>query len=526
MNTFHGITLGPVADTLGQAKKTRELWAFSFILSYLMREILLQIGDKHIISPSMASINIDIENGVCGYPDRAYCTSLTEVTMPIFQTAIESIANRLAETGKESQMCDSLKSMLRIASIKLEGNESLPLKRINEALNGAEFYERLNPNNGWKDCLSYDKLYTIAFGPKGNLRGKGSKILLEQFNMRRVFSVVEIANREFERSQQFAKLQEEITNSSKDRFEDEENKNVLNFKKNIGKQNLRMRNNYMCLVQADGDNIGSNLENNPELLKQFSPIMEAFAKDAVNQIVDFGGHPIYAGGDDLLFIAPLVNKSGEHILSFLKKLNNNFKSPEMKSIIPSASLSFGLSISYYKFPLQEALEASRKLLFQKAKNIEGKNAISFALLKHSGQNLVGSLKNESVTFDIVEKMISSTLSSDFKGNNRVLRDSKEDIESIEPDFLTSIMYKLMELPEETIVKAAHSEDTLRYFFGNQFNEKPHSLKCEFLKQVQSLMLSLDIRKTEEGSKVNQINSVQNLYTILRLIHFFIAKEHE
>lgn len=74
-----------------------------------------------------------------------------------------------------------------------------------------------------------------------------------------------------------------------------------------------------------------------------------------------------------------------------------------------ASLSFGVSISYYKYPLYEALESARNLLFGKAKKVEGKNAIALDLRKHSGGSFYMELsKNEGNLRDKFNAMIAAS----------------------------------------------------------------------------------------------------------------------
>ena len=116
---------------------------------------------------------------------------------------------------------------------------------------------------------------------------------------------------------------------------------------------------------------------------------------SIEIIEDFGGVPIYAGGDDLLFLAPVVGKDKCHIFALLDKIENQaFKNvhdtveklhlKDEKGKLIEASLSFGVSMTYYKYPLYEALECARKLLFNRAKRTDGKKAVAWSLRKHSG----------------------------------------------------------------------------------------------------------------------------------------------
>jgi len=169
---------------------------------------------------------------------------------------------------------------------------------------------------------------------------------------------------------------------------------------------------YFCVVQADGDNVGKTVSHkglaNGKVLEISNKLVQ-FGLDATKLIKDFGGLPIYAGGDDLLFIAPVIGKDGTHIFNLLDSIENSaFKG--VKDVVDvlglkddegneiKASLSFGVSISYYKYPLYEALESARNLLFGTAKNIKQKQAIAWSLRKHSGGTFEAafSLKDETL----------------------------------------------------------------------------------------------------------------------------------
>ena len=125
----------------------------------------------------------------------------------------------------------------------------------------------------------------------------------------------------------------------------------------------------MAIVHADGDNIGKVIETlkTHDEFKKFSSNLSSYSQQAVEIVEKYGGMPIYAGGDDLLFFAPVVNKEN-HIIDLLLDLDQLFNRlfVDFKTS-PAPSLSFGVSISYYKYPLFEALEVSRELLFGNAK---------------------------------------------------------------------------------------------------------------------------------------------------------------
>ena len=48
MTTYLAITIGPIYATIQQARRTRELWAASYVFSLLMRELLEVLKDEKI----------------------------------------------------------------------------------------------------------------------------------------------------------------------------------------------------------------------------------------------------------------------------------------------------------------------------------------------------------------------------------------------------------------------------------------------------------------------------------------------
>jgi CRISPR-associated protein Cmr2 len=224
------------------------------------------------------------------------------------------------------------------------------------------------------------------------------------------------------------------------------------LKKSFEKE-LKSFHKYICVVQADGDNVGKTVSHQGlsyEKVKEISEALLQFGKNAKTAIDVFGGLPIYAGGDDLLFIAPVVGKDSTTILDLLDKLNDisfscvknvidslNLKDKDNKEI--KASLSFGVSVSYYKYPLYEALESARNLLFGKAKKVDGKNAVALDLRKHSGGSFYMELsKNEGnlrdkfnamIAASSAEESVVSAVSHKIRGNEGLLKLWIEDSEA-------------------------------------------------------------------------------------------------
>lgn len=153
---------------------------------------------------------------------------------------------------------------------------------------------------------------------------------------------------------------------------------------------------YFAMVCSDADNMTALTEKFHNVdIKKFSKVCFDYTDKAVKMIRDYGGLPIYAGGDDLLFIAPVESTSGENIIGLCQRINKSYcnEIDILKKEIPVInkqyvpSISFGISIQYHKLPLYEALANAKRLLFAVAKTSKNKNTIAVELQKHSGQTL-------------------------------------------------------------------------------------------------------------------------------------------
>lgn len=265
----------------------------------------------------------------------------------------------------------------------------------------------------------------------------------------------------------------------------EENQNLFEQIKVMTKEDLKNYHKYIAIVHADGDYMGKVIETSSNL-QDVSQKLFDFANESHGLIKKYGGTTIYAGGDDLLFFAPVKNGK-QTIFDLLEDLSQCFDDK-----FDQATLSFGLSISYHKFPLYEALEISRNLLFDNAKK-EPKNAISFKVIKHSGQ-----------TFSV-------TL---HKGNAEIYTKFRELLGSIDDqesgNFLGSFHHKLYE--QRLLIEAiATNRDRLTNYFKNNFNESGHDTYQPFFTQIGDFIYSV------YNSNIPQKHEL--IYATLRFVKF-------
>ena len=368
---YTAINIGPILSTLGMARKPRELWAASYMFSHLMSCIYLKAKQKcDIISPAEPDKSL---TGVGIYPDRIYIKGECDAKS-IIDDAMWDFYSDLHDGKKERSSNNPDLNYFNVMSAECEANgDSRAIATLNQKLDVLELC------NLAADCDLAKNIYGII--------------------SKRVFSsLFELA-------------------TGKDRLPIPELKTIANAQREANKDvKEKSHHRYFCVVQADGDNVGKTVSNSglkDGAVTEISKALVKFGQDATKIIRDYGGLPIYAGGDDLLFIAPVTGNDNTHIFNLLDKIENEAFSGVHQAVYNTgiededgnkieASLSFGVSISYYKYPLYEALESARDLLFGTAKHITAKKAIAWSLRKHSGE-----------TFDAAFSLKDDTLKTQF-----------------------------------------------------------------------------------------------------------------
>ena len=369
---YTAINIGPIIKTLGMARKPRELWAASYLFSYLMKCIINALPQNDILSP--ATFGDTEKNGVGLYPDRVFVRG---------EVKYESIKPVVEEFAKTVCLPVSYFNVMLVSDEY--DRDSAAIKNLNGLLDRMELFNMADEGD------SSDKVRTFLIKDNNALLVKDA--FTGGFPKETLGEIAAV-----ELKDDISK--DEWDNFKKDLKADDDKVSSDAFKNHLPKDKLKSYHKYICVVQADGDNMGATVANSQlpkDKVKNISTELLKFGINATNAIR--GGLPIYAGGDDLLFVAPVVGKDGKSLLWLLDHINNdlfgdvskmvdelNLKFEEGKNEGKDihTSLSFGVSISYYKYPLYEALESARNQLFGKAKHVEGKNAIAVDWRKHSG----------------------------------------------------------------------------------------------------------------------------------------------
>jgi CRISPR-associated protein Cmr2 len=550
MNNYLAITIGPIYKTMSKARNTRELWSISFTFSYLMKCLIQEFKSfGELQSPSL-KVEFPL-HGAGVFPDRCFF----KLSQPISQNSINDfICKALTKFSELTGYNASELNHFRIYAVQIE-LESNPIQQLNQMLDALELHQKYSNKRPldfidyWQDPRYFQKLYDEGFGKDSILPYIKINYYSGIYNIiRRFKSIPEISTTELE-LKNGSKYRDALGMQFLDRKKGEINfehlvrdfKNelepdqIISKLKSSFKDDFKFRHKYFSIVQADGDNVGSlikELEKKGGNIMDLSEALNDFVREASDVLVRYRAFPIYMGGDDLLFFAPLTNENfenngldfsaevsgmqaegesvvrGDHILFILSILNELFKKKLAKIVLEflpnkQVSLSFGVSIGYYKKPMNEILNESYRLLVEGAKNQPGKNYISVQLEKHSGQAF-------SFGFNQNTKLYYNFL--------RLTNESRTKDEN----FLNSVMFEINS-QRELLINVADDMDNLMCFFNENFNESNHLAFKPFFKQVASLINETFKWYAHESNELK----MSRIYSSLRFIQFLISKDsHE
>jgi len=540
---YIALTIGPIIKTLSMARKTRELWGASYMFSYLMRETLRTLKKEHVLIPFYEDLSSKSSQnyGAGLYSDRIILKT-NDFGVNDLRLAFEKqlkvlafdIGLRLDESNETIE--NFLKNFLKYYAIEIELSETdivaingkdnkSPILAINKYLDTCELQENYVSQETCNYLSEYFNI--INFKSKGDF----SILIKDAFDGKKVFpSIIEIATKELSTKRNYNDKVQETQVEEENSFEQKkalknDHENTLMAKiKELAGEDFRSRHKYICILQADGDSIGkviSEIGNDEDQITAFSKCLYDFAKKAAQLVFEYGGQPVYIGGDDILAFAPVYN-NGKNIFDLITVLDQEFFA-KFKDYEVQPSLSYGISISYYKFPMAEALSEARNLLFRKAKeykflakDAEGKNiqknAVAFRVLKHSGQYFGCTLRKDSKSYTEFKKMILSQFEKD--------------------SFLNSVPHKI--LSNEVLIKAIGNDPVkVENFVNNNFNERihkdenlPYKKFLDSLKNFIPMVFAEYKEKQKDDCEKEPDNRIEVLYSTLRMVKFLNQKDNE
>jgi hypothetical protein len=220
---------------------------------------------------------------------------------------------------------------------------------------------------------------------------------------------------------------------------------------------------YVAVVQADGDSLGK-LAASIGKPNRLSELLFQFAAAAEDLVWRNGGIPIYMGGDDILTLMPVYYK-GKTVIDFVAEAAELYRKiltdgPKGKAADAPPTISFGVNIAYYKYPLSTALADAGELLFEHAKST--RDALALQLTHHSGSRERVTLSIGAPEFDQVADLLRWTLA----GKRPV-----EDKAPVDFQLPGGLRYNLGRF--ENLMAEMPSAERLQAFFENNFNEGEH-----------------------------------------------------
>ena len=554
---YLALTIGPIYKTMSQARKTRELWSASFSFSLLMKYLIDEFS-KHgeLLSPS-PNVKLPL-HGAGVYPDRCYI----KLNKAMTETEINN--NKEIALKEFSLATGYNPNELAYFQIYVVQKEIAcnPIKSLNVILDGLELSKKyfsiktFDINYYWNtQSVSpefFQNLYEKGYGddeilPPILVKYSGAK----SKTFKRFKSIPEISTTELEKQHpseywnalgiQYLKtsngeinFEQLAQNKEDEQIED----NIINALKSEFKDNFKFRHKYFTIVQADGDNVGSligEIEKNNGDIMSFSNALNEFVSSAAGELKKYGAFPIYMGGDDLLFFAPLTNDkyefegldfrelfppeknekyrvNGNNVFFLMTRLNFMFKeklAPIVNKYMKdkTVSLSFGLSVGYYKKPMNEILAESYELLFYNAKKQPCKNYIALKLEKHSGQSLdFGFTQNTPLYYYFLN------LCTESKGKDE--------------NFLNSVMFKINN-QKKIIIELANDVNKLKYFFDENFNEASHKNYQAFFEAVRHIIHETFSWFAHEKpvDENHEDKRISRIYSCLRFVQFLNANDN-
>lgn len=504
---YIALTIGPIYKTLQFARTTGELWGGSYIFSYMMKKIIEKLLEKNrnFVIPNVEDdtlfekgkeVGLFHDRFIFEVEEKGDFEELGHIIQELLDQMAKDISDALGKMKEKDrkEIRDYLQNYFQFYYIEKEVVEN-PILELSPILDTIELQSQYVKQESIN--------YILEFLKNDHIK---KSFLMKGMNIKGFTSLYEIASSGLE-IKDIKADDEDYYKEVKERLKKE---NRLDEFKKVYK--------YVAIVQADGDNMSSiikklsdgqgidkKIEQETEkdsitTFQEFSSKLHQFASEAHRIIKgDNKGMTIYAGGDDLLFFAPVFSK-GKHVFSVLDEITNEFDNQfnTSKNMEDRPTLSFGVSIFYYKYPLYEALEEARDLLYRSKNYINGddkKNAISFSVIQHSGQAFGTTFKKNSESYLIFKRIL--------------------DLSIEQSDFLKQVYHTLMR--DQVLLKEIIGDKVrLKNYFENNFNESIHKQEKnkKYLDLVQELLYTVNREYDKSFDEKMEI-----VYSYLKFTHF-------
>lgn len=530
---YTAITIGPIGKTLAKARSVKSFWTASYLFSWIMRKLLEKLPKENfeILSPYRAGKDVlgEISKKVGLFPDRLFAKGeleekefkrikreifgeLAEKFKNAFQDEKDDIARKIdmESDQKRKRELEEIKSRysnaaskgedirkylenyLSISSITVElSSDCNILEQLNSYLDTQELFN--------KASIQTDEDYMELFIEAPN------NLFLKAYSQDRAFpSTSEIA----------------VSGWEQDPPKDENGE--VEYTQLTSKTGFRNCYKYLAVIRADGDGFGTYIKNlnvNKENeLTRFTKSFFEFSVEVANELIQkTKAIPVYIGGDDLFLFAPVLEGNVEKdVFNLIKEIDDLFI---QKEIGEGLSMSYGVSIFYYKSPMSEAIDIADSML-RKAKEEKEekekekkKDTVAISIQKHSGQKIEFLLPCKHST----DKCKQET--GLYKKATELIRAFKED-----DSMLNSLIYWIEDMYETIFTdEVTLYQERINAVFDNFFDEEIHKENEVFFdllkKFIHSMHHSEDTpRKLKDKKKL--------LHGILRYCQFVTAKKEK
>lgn len=546
---YTAITIGPIGKTLAKARSVKSFWTASYLFSWIMRELLEKLPEKNfeVLSPHRAGKDVSEKTSkkVGLFPDRFFAKGeleeekLKRIKREIFGELAEKFKNAFQDEKDDiARKIDTGSDQKRKREL-----EEIKSRYSNAALKGGDIRKYL------EDYLSISCI-TVELNSDCNILEQLNKYLDTQELFNKASShtdedymelFIEAPNNPFlkaySQERAFPSTSEiAVSGWEQNPLKDENGEVKYSDLKSI-KEGFRNCYKYLAVIKADGDRFGSYISELKDVvnMKTFAESFFDFSVNVAKDLMDTAVTkektkvtPVYIGGDDLFLFAPvlegdtekdvfnLIEKIDTSFRGFQEKLNATF--PDIaKNSDTKLSMSYGVSIFYYKSPMSEAIDIAdsmlRKAKEEKEEKEKKKDAVAISIQKHSGQKIEFLLPCKHST----DKCKQET--GLYKKATELIRAFKED-----DSMLNSLIYWIEEMYEILFTEeVTQSRERINAVFDNFFDEGIHKENERFFTLLKDFIYSM--HRSEDAPRELK-DKKKLLHGILRYCQFVTAKKEK
>lgn len=405
---FFVLSISPVQSFISQARKTKDLYAGSHVLSELCRkaiEIFESYGGNVILP---AKKNDSLPNIFLGevYTEKSELKNVGNKIEEELKTFFKNKSvQKIAPFAEfESQIDDFLEINWLFYPYEKD-NYQESYKKIAELHSAIKNVKRFKPfeEKAGRKCSLCGVRNALFCGKKGKQKWK-ENLIREKFiedteglcgicYAKRVLdhSLPSLANiclmdwLKNIKKDELVKLRTEINFFDEEMFFNPELDSIKEFIKEHS-LDVKKQKKYYALLKLDIDDMGKWLSGkngtNGKDLKTFQiELSEKLTEcsSSMKAIIDeyCYGKTVYAGGDDFLGFVNL-----EYLFEVVSEIKDIFKFEE-RSILKKLTYSISIVISHYKSPLHKVLDLSRELMEETKNAFDDKNGMGVIVLSNS-----------------------------------------------------------------------------------------------------------------------------------------------